>query len=188
MLYIMGVFIAILTILYFVFKNKLTRVSNQYKYNIAHIKDQNKDLSKRLIREAIYLALCKMDETCGFYVSEDEANREMTTCLNLLGHHAEYQHRLDNNRSADVLVDNNTLIEGKLDPQLSDVDRLVGQLGDYACYPYNICVVIYGFISEPLLNRLRMTVAVQYPNICIIHMPDPNRVRRQNALEILGSS
>ena len=186
MIYLTLTFFAIIMVLYFIFNNKLTTIRNKYKYDIARIKDENKDLSKRLIQETIFLALTKMDETCGFYTSEDEANRELTTCLNLLGHHAEYHHHLDNDRYADILVDNNTLIEGKLDPQLSDIDRLTGQLNDYSEYPYNICVVIYGFISEPLLSKMRMNTAIQHPRVTIINLSDPNRVRKQNALEILG--
>ena len=187
MIYVVIAFLLIAVVLYYSFKNKLNVLKHKYQYDINQVKDDNKDLAKRLIRETIFLALTKMDETCGFYNEEDEANRELTTALNLLGHHAVYHQLLDNARTADILVDNNTLIEGKLDPQLSDVDRLMGQLDDYAKYPYNICVVIYGFVAESLLDKMRTTVGLRYPSICIINLSDPNRIRKQNVNKVMVS-
>ncbi len=69
-------------------------------------------------------ALETMDSTAKWYNSEEEANRELVTCLKAQGiTDVRYQYRLGNGRTADAKV-GNVLIEGKLSPDTAEVDRL----------------------------------------------------------------
>ena len=101
----------------------------------------------------IIKVLCQMDKTCSFYSDEDEASRELTTGLNLLGHDAQYHYGLTEKRVADIFVDN-VIIEGKLNPTQSDVDRLFGQVLDYLRFPHHIIIVLYGQTNQEIAERI----------------------------------
>jgi hypothetical protein len=90
----------------------------------SKIEQAYKQATSQLISQHIQQALLQMDKTCKYYNEEDEANRELCTCLNLLGHSAAYHSNI-NNRIVDIYLDN-VIIEGKLDPKQSDIDRLIG--------------------------------------------------------------
>jgi hypothetical protein len=134
--------------------------------------------------EAIRSSLCRsiqhMDDTCNFYTDENEANRELTSCLKVLGHHALYQHALDNHRTVDIFIDGCAIVEGKLDPQQGDTDRLIGQIEDYTKSPYHIYVVIYGKTSNTTLDRITNQILNKYPaKVSLIHLPDAKRNKKQ---------
>lgn len=178
MIYLTIAFLVVIAFIYIRNRNKETRLRNQYNHDIIKVKEERDNMSKRLVKEDIYHALSQMDKTNTYYNEEDEANRELTTCMSLLGHQAVYHYRLDNDRFADILVDHNILVEGKLDPQPADIDRLIGQLTDYTPFPYHIVVVIYGLLTEPLLGRLQIQVLSKFPNLSLVYLNNPNRVRR----------
>jgi hypothetical protein len=124
-----------------------------------------------------------MDRTYDSYTNEDEANRELTTCLNLLGHAAKYHYPLNNGRTADVLVDNYAILEGKLDPNTSDIDRLIGQLEDYAAYHYKVYVVVYGYIVPTFVERIQRQIIPRFYNkVGLIYLENPQRTRGNKLL------
>ncbi len=126
----------------------------------------------------IYRALNIMDKTCNFYKEEDEANRELTTCLNLCGHVANYHQQLDNGRTVDLFVDDFALVEGKLDPNLAEIDRLIGQVLDYFDYPYFIYIVVYGMIDDVSVQRIQTRLINVHPEkVDLIYLSNPNRTR-----------
>lgn len=134
----------------------------------------------KLLEESLHRCLTQMDKTNGFYNEEDEANRELTSCLSLLGHDAKYHYRLDNKRTADILVDN-CIIEGKLDPSPAEADRLIGQITDYLSLPNRIFVVLYGFVDKSLLDRLQKQVFTPNPaRVNLVYLNNARRVRVRN--------
>lgn len=132
-------------------------------------------VSNQLISQHIQQALLQMDRTCKFYGEEDEANRELCTCLNLLGHNATYHSNI-NNRIVDIYVDN-VIIEGKLDPKQSDIDRLIGQISDYVTFGKPIYIVIYGQVTRSLVDRIRQQIILRYSSVYLLYLDNPNRVK-----------
>lgn len=122
-------------------------------------------------------SLRAMDETTTTYINEDEANRELATCLTLLGQNAKYHYSLDNNRILDIVVDDKIIIEGKLDPTQADIDRLVGQIEDYLQYKVEIVIVVYGNISDDLVERINGIVRKCSPYVSLLRIKNPHRSR-----------
>lgn len=135
--------------------------------------------SIKVISGAIYQSLAQMDKTCNFYIDEDEANRELTSCLNILGHGATYQHSLTNGRACDIFVDN-SIIEGKLDlNDRTQIDRLIGQVTDYLALPYNIYIVLYGQVALSIIERINTQLVDRYPNkVFLTYLVTANRIRQ----------
>ena len=121
-------------------------------------------------------ALEIMDKLSLWYTDENEANRELVTSLNTMGYNAEYQPRLQDGSIADARV-GDILIEGKLSPNKSEIDRLLGQLSGYAKLSNKIHIVIYGRISVYALFRILDEIR-QYPiKIVLTALPHPHRDR-----------
>jgi hypothetical protein len=138
-----------------------------------------KSLKQQTLYEHIYQAIDTMDSTYTIYSDEDEANRELTTCLNLLGHTAKYHKSLDNGRTTDISVDRFAIIEGKLDPSQSDIDRLIGQMQDYLQTSYQIYIVIYGQINQTVVDRINSQIINNHADqISLIYLNQANRVRK----------
>ncbi len=151
-----------------------------------HILEQAyKQTRNKLLSQHIQQALTQMDKTCNAYKEEDEANRELCTCLNLLGHNAVY-HSTINNRNVDILADDNAIIEGKLDPSQSDIDRLIGQISDYITFGKHIYIVIYGVLTPALLDRIHQQIVSRYGGVSLLYLDNPNRVK-QLQYEVIGS-
>lgn len=147
-------------------RKELLRVANHYK--------------SKLLEESLHRCLAQMDKTNDFYRDEDEANRELTSCLNLLGHNAQYHYPLGNRRVVDIFVDN-VIIEGKLDLSQSEADRLVGQISDYLNLPYHIYIVLYGKINQSERDRVSMLIK-QYPSkIDVVYLMNAKRARKLTA-------
>jgi hypothetical protein len=127
----------------------------------------------------IIKALKILDRTHRWFRDENEANRELVTCLNAMGHKdAEYQPDLGVRRTPDAYF-NSSIIEGKLNPHLSDVDRLMGQLFDYLTYPYFVHVVVYGYASDDILNRINFMVKKNPEKVFLAYNFYANRNRIQ---------
>jgi hypothetical protein len=89
---------------------------------------------------------------------------------------------LPNGRTPDAKA-GDILIEGKLSPNTTDVDRLIGQLGDYAPYSDNIHVVIYGSICAKSRDRIQNEIDTRYPNkVFLDYLVNPTRQRRNTFL------
>jgi len=132
---------------------------------------------KQMLNGHIIKVLCQMDRTCGFYNDEDEANRELTTGLSLLGYNAQYHYNVTDRRTVDIFVDD-TIIEGKLDPNTSDVDRLIGQITDYMNLPHRIFIVLYGQVSGQVLERIRNFASLHSDKVQLVYLSEANRMRR----------
>jgi hypothetical protein len=129
------------------------------------------------IGETIQDALKVMDSTAKRYNNEEDANRELVTFLNARGIETFYQHRLPNGRTIDAKA-GGTLIEGKLSPDTAEVDRLLGQLSEYAKYSDKIHVVIYGQLGEYARNRIQSEIDQRYFNkVFLNYLENPNRQR-----------
>jgi len=151
---------------------------NEKKVSTTKINKVASYFKCKLIEESINRSLAQMDKTNGFYKDEDEANRELTTCLNLLGHTASYQYVLDNKRTADILVDN-CIIEGKLSPDNTEIDRVIGQVSDYLSLSKRIFVVLYGYIDKQSIERLNNRLVIPNPlKVKLIYLNGAQRVRR----------
>jgi DNA-directed RNA polymerase beta' subunit len=148
----------------------------------SKIEQAYEQANNKLLYQHIQQALSQMDKTCKYYMDEDEANRELCTCLNLLGHNAVY-HSTINNRTVDIYLDN-VIIEGKLDPKQSDIDRLIGQIADYVTFGKNIYIVIYGQVSPSLVERIRQQIILRYNSVYLLYLDNPNRVKA-TAIEVL---
>ena len=123
-------------------------------------------------------ALKIMDNTARWYNNENEANRELITCLKAMGIDAEYQFKLPHKRTADGRV-RNLIVEGKLSPNSSnEVDVLLGQLSDYTGMGYGVSVVIYGNIEQPYLRRIEDEIDNRYRGrVFLTYLKDAKRVR-----------
>jgi len=119
-----------------------------------------------------------MDSTAKWYNNEEEANRELVTCLKAQGiSDVRYQYRLDNGRTADAKV-GNVLIEGKLSPDTSEVDRLLGQLSDYTQYSNKVNVVIYGRLDKDARRRIENEIHLRYTGrVFLTCLNNPKRQR-----------
>jgi len=108
------------------------------------------------IREDLKKALLSIDRTCKQYNDENEANRELTGILVSLGYTAYYNWYLrDLGRSVDIFLPRfRVIIEGKLDPQQTDIDRLVGQVSFFKQCSYRVFIVVFGFLDYRLVARI----------------------------------
>jgi hypothetical protein len=145
------------------------------------IREEMQALRAKTLNEALLQALATIDGTHSTYTNEDEANRELTSCLNAMGHSAVYHQMLNNGRTTDILLDGIAIIEGKLDPSQADIDRLIGQMQDYISTSYPIYIVIYGNISNGLLNRINEQLISKHPDqISLVRLNNSNRSRNEN--------
>lgn len=177
----------ILGIIIIVYRQKLNNLKSSTYAEIhdakrlasEEIKTIQSNANKRTLHSSLYQALTQMDSTCNFYTEEDEASRELTTCLNVLGHHAIYHYQLANGRTCDILVDN-FIVEGKLDiNDQTELDRLIGQVNDYLAYPYDIYIVIYGQFNPSAIERIKSQLINAHPNrIYLIYLQSAKRTRK----------
>jgi len=125
-------------------------------------------------------ALLTMDSTARWYNDEDEANIELVTSLRTLNIDAEYGYKLPNGRIADARVGSG-LIEGKLSPNTSDVDRLLGQLTGYTPYGDKLHIVIYGRLSDGARKRIENEISNRYlGKVFLVALSNPKRLRLEN--------
>jgi hypothetical protein len=133
-------------------------------------------------------ALETMDTTGRWYSNEEEANRELVSCLKSQNIDAIYQYRLSSGRTADARV-GDVLIEGKLSPYTAEVDRLIGQLSQYSKYPYKINVVIYGQMDKEARRRIENEIDSRYRGkVFLTCLENPRRQRAQHAPTERGPS
>lgn len=133
---------------------------------------------KSEISSYLQKALEKMDSTHRWFTNEDEANRELVSCLKTMNLEVEYQHRLPNGRTVDARV-GDIFIEGKLSPYASDIDRLLGQLSVYTEYGNQVNIVVYGKLREEEKKRVINEIFLRYPNqVFLTYLDNPNRQRR----------
>lgn len=122
-------------------------------------------------------ALEAMDDTSRTYTNEEEANKELVAVLKSQGLNAVYQFRLSEKRTADAKV-GDVLIEGKLAPAVSDVDRLIGQLQEYSKYRFKVNVVIYGRLDKESLERISNEIGDRYRGkVFLTYLANPKRRR-----------
>jgi hypothetical protein len=151
---------------------KFDKDYNQLKIDCIH---------KSLIAD-IYKSMCQMNTTYNVFNDENEANRELTTCLKLLGHDAVYDFR-QLNRPIDIFVDN-SIIEGKLEPNNSEIDRLIGQITDFLQIPCHIYIVLYGTTRPEIINRIQSQIIDTYSDrVNLVYLLNPQRCRRQIPFE-----
>ncbi len=137
---------------------------------------------KRILLGSIYKSLSSMDKISHRYENEDEANRELTACLSVLGHTCSYHQRFDNGREADIFVDNTAIIEGKLEPHQTDIDRLIGQTEDYMKLECHLYIVIYGSVNPSSIDRIKNHIIAKSPDkISLIYLPNANRRKKLEA-------
>jgi curved DNA-binding protein CbpA len=130
------------------------------------------------IDDYIHKALEIMDTTHKWYTDENEANREFVDCLKAQGLDAEYQPRLSNGTTADARVDD-IIIEGKLSPNKADIDRLLGQLIEYAKLNKMVVVVIYGRLDSYSRERIENEIEKRYSKMVFLsYLENPRRNRR----------
>lgn len=138
---------------------------------------------QKLLIGDIYKSLAQMDTISDIYNSENEANRTLATCLKLLGHNAIYGYRLGN-RLIDIFV-NETIIEGKLEPQSVEVDRLIGQITDFLhMSDYHIYIVLYGDTKEEIITRIKEQLENKYlDRISLVYLKYPTRRKKEIPFE-----
>jgi len=117
-----------------------------------------------------------LDRTHSWFHDEDEANRELVSVLRAWKFDALYHPELTSGRTADAYF-NGSLVEGKLNPHNSEIDRLVGQVEEYVLYPYFVHVVIYGDVSEQVLKRIENLAARYSDKVFIAYVYNANRNR-----------
>jgi hypothetical protein len=178
------------------FRQKLTKAYSEATIKERNLQYQHQEEVKQLqlnsfrrsMNYALYQSLSQMDKTCDFFTNEDEANRELTTCLNLLGHNSQYHYPISSGRTVDILVDN-AIIEGKLNPKQSDIDRLIGQVGDYLTFPHLIYIVLYGKVEQNFINRINTQIIIQNPTrVSLVHLPNAKRTKNAVGEESYESS
>jgi hypothetical protein len=138
------------------------------------LKAMTSEIGKQLQR-----ALETMDTTARWYNTEEEANRELVTCLKAQGIcDVTYQYRLPDHQTADAKV-GNILVEGKLSPNdTREVDRLLGQLTRYTQYGHKVNVVIYGPIHKYARARIENEIQSRYLNrVFLTYLNNPRRQR-----------
>lgn len=122
----------------------------------------------------------RIDKTAKYYRDEDEANKELTLYLQSRGYDAQYQYKYKN-RTADIRV-NDVLIEGKLSPDQSEVDRLIGQLRAYSTLPFKTFVVIYGQVDHNVRQDIEKEISSQYNGrIFLVTKNNPTRLKSVSA-------
>ena len=135
------------------------------------------DIDANLLR-----ALRIMDSTAKWYNNEDEANKELVTCLKSLNVDATYGYKLPNGRTADAKVVN-VLIEGKLSPDTTEVDRLIGQLTEYTQYSNKVNIVIYGQLDRDARRRIENEIHLRYTGrVFLTCLSNPKRQRAALAI------
>ncbi|MFC1931071.1 hypothetical protein ACFLXJ_02580 [Chloroflexota bacterium] len=119
-----------------------------------------------------------MDSTARTYTNEEEANKELVATLKVQGLDVQYQFLLGQGyRYADAKV-GNAIIEGKLAPTQDEVDRLLGQIQGYSEYPYQLYVVIYGFLNKYAIERISQVIIKNYPEkVFLTYLSNPRRRR-----------
>jgi hypothetical protein len=123
------------------------------------------------IQKILLKCLRAMDKTHKWYVDENEANRELVSILNSHKYKATYQYPLENGQIADAFT-KNSIIEGKLCPTKSDVDRLIVQVTDYSTTPYDIHIVIYGRVENDYqLRRIKQLVINNPKRVFLTYFP-----------------
>jgi len=161
---VFGVVVGVLAVLFILWK----AISSQKRKVITS------DIESKLSK-----ALQLMDSTAKWYNNEDEANRELVTCLKSLNVDAAYGYKLPNGRIADAKV-GDMLIEGKLSPDTAEVDRLIGQLSDYTQYGDKLNVVIYGQLSNNARRRIENEIHLKYiGRVFLTYLNNPQRKRTQ---------
>ena len=86
-------------------------------------------------------------------------------------------------RPIDIFADN-SIIEGKLEPNNVDIDRLIGQISDFLTYNCHIYIVCYGATEQRILNRIKTQVVDLHPNrINLVYLLNPQRSRREIPFE-----
>jgi hypothetical protein len=174
------------------FKNKRKQETERRKYErevtfqkeqeiIAERERQNRELITSEIDKYLHNALQIMDTTAKWYNNEDEANRELVSVLKAQNIDAVYLHRLSNGRTADAKV-GNVLIEGKLSPDTSEIDRLIGQISDYVQYSNGnkINIVIYGELTQDAKNRIEREIQSRYiGQVFLSYLDNPQRLRKE---------
>ncbi len=164
-------------ILIFIFISILVYMHIRYSNHINKMQKELNNTKKNLLCEDISQSLFQMDSIYKYYTDENEANRELTISLKIIGHNAKYQYTIDN-RIIDIFVDN-TIIEGKLDPNQGDIDRLIGQVEDYCKLPYTIYIVLYGFVSQNIISRIDNLIINKHPQqVVLIYLKDVHRIRQ----------
>jgi hypothetical protein len=163
-------------------KNIVQHSLNKDQWQISNdlLLGQLKDTKSRLLQQHIYQSLSQMDKIFKYYTDEDEANRELCVCLNVLGYNATYHANLYN-RSIDVYLEN-TVIEGKLDPSQSDIDRLIGQVIEYLSFNKDVYIVIYGEISQVNIDRINQQLISRYDNVNLLYISEPYRTRQSQGI------
>ena len=123
-------------------------------------------------------ALEAMDSTARTYTNEEEANKELVATLKVQGLDVQYQFPLGQGyRYADAKV-GNAIIEGKLAPTQDEVHRLLGQIQGYSEYPYQLYVVIYGFLNKYAIERISQVIRKNYPEkVFLTYLSNPRRRR-----------
>jgi hypothetical protein len=130
--------------------------------------------------DSLCTVLRSMDATAEWYSDEDEANRELVSCLKVLGFQAIYHHTLPNGRTVDAKVYGN-LIEGKLSPETAEVDRLIGQLTELAKFN-RVYIVVYGPLDRHSEERIKGEIHDRYQGrVSLICLEDPKRRRKPNS-------
>jgi len=172
-------------IAYVVYENHKRRQRAIVRRNLANHALAELNRKEKLQNEfsgLIHHALEIMDTTTELYRDEDEANIELVSCLKALGlPETTYLYTLPNGRTTDA-KSGNILIEGKLSPLTSDVDRLIGQLSDYAPYSNNIQVVIYGSLTDQYRDRIQNEIDRRYPHqVFLNYLENPQRQRGGDA-------
>jgi hypothetical protein len=142
---------------------------------------EERELITSEIDKYLHKALQIMDTTAKWYNNEDEANRELVSVLKAQNIDADYLHRLSNGRTADAKV-GNVLIEGKLSPDTSEIDRLIGQISDYVQYSNGnkINIVIYGALTLYAKNRIEREIQLRYiGQVFLSYLDNPQRLRKE---------
>jgi hypothetical protein len=158
---------------------------------VLHIKRIREDMAtssaKSDMDSLIKKALETMDSTAGSYESEDAANKELATTIKVLNSQifVEYQPRISDGTTADIRI-GNVLIEGKLEPDISEADRVIGQLRRYCRdTTYLVKVVIYGksdhHVREHIEREIREAYNPHNPGrVTLIYLSHPHRIRSQS--------
>jgi len=143
------------------------------------IRRRGRQITASEVGNQLHKALSIMDTTAKWYDNEDEANRELVTCLKSLNVDAIYGYRLPNGRTADAKV-GNVLVEGKLSPDTGEVDRLLGQLTDYTQYGNKVNIVVYGRLTSEARRRIENEIQFRYLNrVFLTYLNNPKRLRTQ---------
>jgi len=124
-------------------------------------------------------ALASMDNIARTYKNEDEANKELVSELRHQKINAIHE-SLGDAKGADIRV-GDILIEGKLEPDKGEVDRLLGQLQDYCKHHYKVYVVVYGRLDEKHLKRITEEIKDRYNGeVFLVHLKKPRRRKAES--------